>query len=64
MMKQLYWPMEMYKPRRKNYLCKMAKGVYGWSSVETYGFSIHKETGKTLREIRGEYMGKESSEDS
>lgn len=32
------------------------KKVYGWSSVQTYGFSVHKATGKTLSEIRSEYM--------
>ncbi|WP_462411445.1 hypothetical protein [Neobacillus sp. Marseille-QA0830] len=30
--------------------------VTGWSSVETYAFTIHEETGKTLSEIRKEYM--------
>lgn len=32
------------------------KSIYGWSSVQTYGFSIDKESGKTLSEIRDEYM--------
>lgn len=32
------------------------KGVYGWSSVQTYAFSVHKESGKTLSQIREEYM--------
>lgn len=32
------------------------KEVYGWSSVQTYGFTIHKESGKTLSEIRKNYM--------
>ncbi|MBE5852370.1 MAG: hypothetical protein E7299_05375 [Lachnospiraceae bacterium] len=32
------------------------KGVYGWSSVHTYGFAIKKENGKTLDDIREEYM--------
>ena len=30
--------------------------VTGWKSVETYKFAIHKETGKTLSQIRKEYM--------
>lgn len=30
--------------------------IYGWSSVETYAFSVHKESGKTLSEIRRAYM--------
>lgn len=32
------------------------KEVYGWSSVQTYVFAVHKETGKTLSQIREEYM--------
>lgn len=32
------------------------KEVYGWSSVRSYAFAVHKETGKTLSEIRKEYM--------
>ncbi len=32
------------------------KEVYGWSSVQTYAFSVHKESGKTLSDIRTEYM--------
>lgn len=32
------------------------KKVYGWSSVQTYMFAVHKDTGKTLSEIRREYM--------
>lgn len=35
------------------------KKVYGWSSVHTYVFAIHKETGKPLSQIREEYMEKE-----
>lgn len=34
------------------------KMVFGWSSVETYAFSIHKKSGKTLKELRQEYMEK------
>lgn len=30
--------------------------VYGWASVHTYVFAIHKESGKSLSEIREEYM--------
>jgi hypothetical protein len=43
-------------------LQRWLKGIYGWSSVETYGLSIHKGTGKTLSGMRREYMEKESSE--
>ena len=32
------------------------KKVFNWSSVETYKFSVHKKTGKTLSELRQEYM--------
>ena len=28
----------------------------GWTAVETYKYSIHKETGKTLSELRKGYM--------
>ena len=34
------------------------KNVYGWSAVETYKYTIHKKTGKTLSELRREYMDK------
>lgn len=34
------------------------KRVFGWSSVETYGFSVDKKSGKTLSELRQEYMEK------
>ena len=32
--------------------------VYGWKSVETYRFAIHKESGKSLSQIRREYMSR------
>lgn len=32
------------------------KEIYGWSSVQTYVFAVHKKTGKTLSQIREEYM--------
>lgn len=32
------------------------KGVYGWSSVQTYAFAVDKKTGKTLMALRDEYM--------
>lgn len=34
------------------------KAVYGWSSVETYTFAIDKTSGKSLSDIRAEYMEK------
>ena len=38
------------------------KEVYGWSSVQTYNFAVHKESGKTLSQIREEYMNKQALE--
>lgn len=32
------------------------KGVFGWSSVQTYAFCIDEKTGKTLMDLREEYM--------
>jgi hypothetical protein len=40
-------------------LQKWLKSIYGWSSVQTYMFAIHKESGKTLSDIRREYMEKQ-----
>src|SRR5699024_829621 len=37
------------------------KEVYDWSSVQTYAFALHKETGKTLSQIRKEYMEQKGS---
>jgi len=42
---------------------KWLKGVYGWSSVETYAFSMDKKAGKSLSELRQEYMEKIEAED-
>ena len=38
------------------------KEIYGWSSVQTYVFAVHKETGKTLSQIREEYMAQKETE--
>jgi len=38
------------------------KEVFGWSSVQTYVFAVHKESGKTLSQIREEYMNKMAEE--
>lgn len=35
---------------------KWLKELYGWSSIQTYVFAVHEETGKTLSEIREKYM--------
>lgn len=43
---------------------KWLKGVFGWSSVQTYTFAVHKESGKTLSELREEYMEKEKNDSS
>lgn len=37
---------------------KWLKGVFGWSSVQTYVFAMNKETNQSLSEIRTEYMEK------
>lgn len=37
------------------------KEVFGWSSIQTYAFSVHKESGKTLSQIRREYIGQKNS---
>ncbi|MCS7464511.1 hypothetical protein N0M98_30900 [Paenibacillus doosanensis] len=38
------------------------KEVFGWSNIATYDFSVLKESGKTLYQIREEYMNKQTSE--
>ena len=38
------------------------KEVYGWASVQTYAFAVHKESGKTLAQIRAEYMDQEKEQ--
>ena len=38
---------------------KWLKELFGWSSIQTYVFAVHKETGKTLSQIREEYMENE-----
>jgi hypothetical protein len=40
------------------------KEIYGWSSVQTYVFAIHKESGKSLSQIREEYMARKAVETS
>ena len=37
-------------------LQKWLREVFGWSSIQTYTFSIHKATGKSLSQLREEYM--------
>jgi hypothetical protein len=38
------------------------KQIYGWASIQTYVFAIHKESGKLLSEIRREYLDKQAEE--
>lgn len=38
------------------------KEVFAWSNIATYDFSILKDTGKTLAQIREEYMRKQAVE--
>ncbi|WP_381427850.1 hypothetical protein [Sporosarcina thermotolerans] len=35
-----------------------------WSIVQTYMIAVHKETGKTLSELREEYLKREEEESS
>ncbi|WMM26053.1 hypothetical protein RBU61_05090 [Tissierella sp. MB52-C2] len=37
------------------------KGIFGWASIQTYVFAVHKDTGKTLSQIREEYMADKES---
>ncbi|WP_077212423.1 hypothetical protein [Bacillus dakarensis] len=39
---------------------KWLKDLYGWSSIQTYVFAIHKESGKALSDIRREYLEKQA----
>ncbi|MFB5269832.1 hypothetical protein ACE41H_24055 [Paenibacillus enshidis] len=38
------------------------KEVFGWSNIATYDFSVLKESGKTLYQIREEYMNQQMAE--
>jgi len=35
---------------------KWLKELFGWSSIQTYVFAVHMESGKSLSQIRKEYM--------
>lgn len=39
------------------------RDVFGWSSVQTYAFSVHEASGKTLSELRSEWMRSEEYKD-
>lgn len=43
-------------------LNKWLKNVFGWSSICIYKYAVHKESGKTLSQIREEYMNKQAAE--
>lgn len=43
---------------------KWLKKVFDWSSVQTYMFAVHKESNKTLSQLREEYMEREIEESS
>ena len=38
------------------------KSIFGWSSVQTYAFAVQKSSGKTLFELRQNYMENMASE--
>jgi hypothetical protein len=38
------------------------KEIYGWSSAQTYVFAILKDSGKSLIQIREEYMEQQAME--
>lgn len=38
------------------------KTVFGWASIQTYVFAVYIESGKTLDQIRAEYMEKKVEE--
>ena len=42
---------------------KWLTGVFGWSSIQTYVFAVHEPTGKSLSEIRREYMERQEEDD-
>lgn len=41
---------------------KWLKELYGWSSIQTYVFAIHKDSRKSLSKIREEYMDARTEE--
>lgn len=43
-------------------LLSWLKEVFGWSNIATYDFSVLKDSGKTLSQIREEYMNKQAAE--
>jgi hypothetical protein len=41
---------------KKKTIALWLKELYGWSSIQTYVFAIHQTSGKSLSDIRDEYM--------
>lgn len=35
---------------------KWLRGLYGWSTMQTYVIAVHEETGNTLSKIREQHM--------
>ncbi|MDD6548988.1 hypothetical protein [Blautia massiliensis (ex Durand et al. 2017)] len=48
----------MLADNTKESIQQWLKQVYRWSSVETYAFSVDAKTGKTLSQLRKEYLEK------
>ncbi len=40
------------------------KEVYGWASIQTYVFAVHKSSGKTLHVLREEYMAEQEEKNN
>ena len=40
------------------------KEIYGLSSVQTFAFAIHEDTGKTLSQIREEYLKQKETDNT
>lgn len=40
------------------------KEVYGWASIQTYVFAVHKNSGKTLHVLREEYMAEQEEKNN
>ncbi len=38
------------------------KEIFGWSSIQTYNFAVHMQSGKTLSQIREEYMNQQAED--
>lgn len=54
----------MLADNTKESIQQWLKQVYRWSSVETYAFSVDAKTGKTLSQLRKEYLEKEATSES